>query len=117
MFMYSHWLALPLPERQKLATLFGIAKTGPTHVQDNRVVADGFSVADVERQITVEALQKFLRTDEKDHTILWQTLLNQIRGVVSPPIVEEKKEEVPLTVEEVVAPKKRGRPAKPKMIA
>lgn len=47
-FLYSRWLALPLSTRVKIATELGIAKTGSTHVVDNRVESDGYSINTVE---------------------------------------------------------------------
>lgn len=46
--MYSKWLALPLSTRQAIAKELGIAKTGSTHVVDNRIESDGYNIKTVE---------------------------------------------------------------------
>ncbi len=117
-FLYSHWNRLPLATRQAIAAAFGIAKTQSTHVSDNRIVADGYKIEDVENALTVERIQEYVGTKEKDMTTLFDLMVAKAEGKTAAPpvqviaesatpIVEEKKIE---TAE--VTPKKRGRPAK-----
>lgn len=92
MFYYSRWLSLPLTTRAALAKEFGIAKTGPTHVQDNRVVSDGYFIKDVENAISKESLQKFLSTDEDDIEVLWVRMIDKAEGREVVAIVVEATE-------------------------
>lgn len=78
MFLYSHWLALPLPTRNKIAHQFGISKTSPTHVQDNRVVSDGYKIDDVERALNIDALQAYTGQKTTDAAVLWEGLIEKI---------------------------------------
>lgn len=64
--MYAKWFSLPLSIRSQIATKFGVAKTGPTHVQDNRVVSDGYKFEEVERALNVKAMKEFVGIDSTD---------------------------------------------------
>ena len=72
MLLYSQWRSLSLPTRIQLAQTLGIKKFGPTHVRDNVVESDGYLIEDVEKAITVEALQELL-----DTTLLKSTLVSK----------------------------------------
>lgn len=84
MFLYSHWLALDLSTRIKIASIFGIQKSGSTHVVDNQVKVDGFKVEDVEAALNVDALQKYLGSEETDMLVLWDKLKLKIYGLEEP---------------------------------
>lgn len=125
MFLYSAWTKVPIGLRGALAKQFGIAKTMPTHVQDNRIVSDGYKIEDVEAALNVDAIQNYLGSDETDMAVLWDQLLASFEPKPVPEelvivsetiVVEEVKAEVsPGKVEEPIeTPKKRGRPIKPK---
>jgi len=75
MLLYSQWRSLSLPTRIQLAQTLGIKKFGPTHVRDNVVESDGYLIEDVEKAITVEALQELLDTTETDITKLFNELV------------------------------------------
>lgn len=79
-FLYSHWLKLPVSTRTIIATALSIAKTSPTHVQDNVVVNDGYKIQDVENALNLDALQKYLNSDETDFNILWDLLIAKTEG-------------------------------------
>lgn len=79
-FLYSHWLALPLSTRAEIASKFGIAKTGPTHVFDNRIQSDGYAIQDVENALGMEALQTFVGSKETDMNVLFTKLVDIIEG-------------------------------------
>ena len=111
MFLYSQWLNLPLTTRATIATAFGIAKTGPTHVQDNRVVSDGYDVRTVEANLNVDSLQKYLASDEPDMAKLWKLLVDKTEGRE---VVAEVEKPVETVEETAPTTKKRGRPAKTK---
>ncbi len=112
-FLYSKWLALPISTRHDLAHAFGIPKTGPTHVDTNRVVSDGYSIESVEAGITPDNLRAFLKTKESDDDKLFAMLLEvpepEVETVevpveaVSPAKEEEKAEKV----EKITVPAKK----------
>lgn len=79
-FLYSHWIALPLPTRHEIARQFGIVKKSPTHVFDNVVKDDGFLVKDIESALTIEAIQKYLGTNDTDMVLLWNCMVDKIEG-------------------------------------
>ena len=79
-FLYSHWLSLPLSLRAKIAERFGIKK-GPTHVSNNVVVDDGYKVKDIEAIITAKTMQDFTGLVTDDLQILWQAMVDKIDGV------------------------------------
>lgn len=85
-FLYSRWLALPLSTRVKLATEFGIAKTGSTHVVDNRVESDGYNIN------TVEAA---LEAHEND----WDEIVAKAEGRMVVKVDEKFLEENPVLAE------------------
>ena len=131
MLLYGNWLRLSLPTRQKIAQEFNITKKGPTHVVDNMVKDDGYSIHDVESALSVESMQKFLNTDEGDIEILWGRLLDRIDGkvVVTAPDLEAEIQKTVKTYEHAIRTaltqpitpksipsekKKRGRPKKVK---
>lgn len=83
-FLYSHWRSLPLSLRIQIATKFGIAKVGSTHVVDNRIESDGYNIEDVERALNVDAVQSFTGSESTDFQVLWDALLTKIEGRVPP---------------------------------
>lgn len=82
MFLYSHWLRLPVNTRHQLAVMFGIKKTGATEVANNEVVKDGYAIKDIEEALNIDALQKYLNTDETDFLVLWDWLISGAEGRV-----------------------------------
>ncbi len=80
MFLYSSWRNISLSTRIKIAGVFGIPKVGPTHVRDNYVESDGYKIEDVERALNVDALQKYLETDETDMATLMVWLVDKAEG-------------------------------------
>ncbi len=59
MISYALWQKLPLGTRVLIAKQFGIAKVGPTHVVDNKLVADGYLFEDVENALSDDAMKTF----------------------------------------------------------
>lgn len=125
MIMYSQWMRLPLVTRVGIAQAFGIAKTGPTHVIDNRVADDGYKIDALEGALTVEAMQQFLDTDEGDIATLFDGVVKRVEnkeepvGVVIDLSTPEPITEAPKAVEEKVpepaeTPKKRVTKSKAK---
>jgi hypothetical protein len=135
MLFYSRWLSLPINVRHTLATHFGITKSMPTHVQDNRVVVDGYRVEDVENTLTVIAMQNFAASDSTDmaelfelsvlkvspeHSKLFVPTPIEIPAVVPQPVAVSMPEVQPVVAEQAEKidvikapePKKRGRKAK-----
>lgn len=115
MFLYGHWIKLPIATRTAIAIAFGIPKTGSTHVANNEVISDGYKIFDVENALNLDALQRYLNSDETDFVILWNLLVAKTEG---------KEEEIttitttaPIsggteTVVIIPIKKKRGRPKK-----
>lgn len=120
MFLYSAWCSLSLPTRIALAEKFGIVKRGSTEVSDNTIKSDGYLIKEVEEALNVDALQKYLETEETDMKVLWTLLVNKIEGkVVEVPVIQEiGTNTTPNATVEFVAPsqepKKAGRPKKTK---
>ncbi len=104
MLPYTKWLALPLGTRQKIASEFNILKLRATHVADNQILDDGYNVANVEKAMSVESLQTYLNSSEKDLLTLFQMLVDKIEGR-TPPVIETP-------VVEVVKTKKYARKTK-----
>lgn len=88
MFMYSSWMRLPLTTRTLLATHFGFSKTGPTHVQDNVVVADGYKISDIEAALNVDAIQKYVGSESTDLMELWTMMVDKVEGRAPVPTEE-----------------------------
>lgn len=119
--IFSKWHGLSLPTRIKIATAFGIAKVGPTHVADNQIQSDGYKFQDIERAITVESLQRYLSSNETDFGTLFLQLVDRMEGreIGSVPLNGTISTSAQIIPEKVVetsvplpTPKKRGRPAK-----
>ncbi len=86
-----------------------IPKVRSTHVSDNKVVDDGYNLADVENAIKVIPMQNYLGSTETDVTKLFQMLVDDADG--KKPVKEVITEPaIPLTPVKAVI-KKRGRPA------
>lgn len=100
MISYSRWRSLPLHTRVLIATQFGIAKVGPTHVVDNRVESDGYLFEDVENAITVPAVQEYTGSKETDLNALWDLLIEKAEGR-APIAPVETASSVPATFEVV----------------
>ena len=91
MILYSQWMQIPITTRTLLAEKFGISRVGVIHVQDNRVVADGYKIEDVERALNIEALKSFVGVDHTDLSTLLQLAVTKIETPepVAPVIVPE----------------------------
>ncbi len=83
---YQIWLKIPLDTRAKLATLFGISKTGQSVVNyrsDGAIITqDGYSPDDL-RAITVRKMQEKLITEETDFYALFETAVDNIDSLVA----------------------------------
>lgn len=123
MLLYSAWLRLPINLRHKIASELNIPKKHPTHVQDNVIVTDGYSIQDVEKALTVENLQVFLGvgSQENDINVLWQMLItppsheanvvNDIPVITLKQMIDKQTPEVKKAIEkEVKRLKTKGRP-------
>lgn len=60
--------------------MFGIPKKGATEVANNEVVKDGYLISDIENALNIDALQKWLNTDETDFLVLWDWLIASAEG-------------------------------------
>jgi len=79
MIKYSQWASLPINIRHKLAGDFNIQKKFPTHVQDNKIVSDGYDILEVEKALTVENMQTYLGVGKQETNVdtLWNMILEQ----------------------------------------
>ncbi len=91
MIPYSLWLAVPLSTRARIAHQFGIAKVRSTHVSNNQVVDDGYDVHTIEHVLSLEVMQGFLNSKEKDVMVLFKNLVDVMEGKVT--ITESTPEE------------------------
>lgn len=125
MFLYSHWLKLPINTRIAIAIAFNIQKKGSTEVFNNEVIRDGYPIGDIEQALNIDAIQKYLGSDETDFNILWEQLIAKIEGrattVAAAPIIPsttiETSPQVPsaqavASSKSTKVTKKRGRPSK-----
>jgi len=103
MFLYSHWLKLPIVTRHHIARVFSIPKTGATEVSDNQVVKDGYKIEDIEGRLTVDALQIFLDTDETNMKYLWEDMVAKVEGRA--PTARE-----PVSVQDPIEPQSSSAP-------
>lgn len=123
--MYSHWLKLPINTRHTIAIAFGIKKSGATEVANNEVVKDGYGIHDIESALNIDALQKYLNTDETDFLVLWDWLIaaTESRPRTMASTITVATEEEPILVPEnghdiggfaidSIPKKRRGRPKK-----
>jgi hypothetical protein len=116
MFLYSHWRSIPLSTRIVIATAFGIAKIGPTHVSNNVVESDGYKIDDVERALNVDKLQEYTGSESTDMQVLFDLMVAKAEGrIIEPPLIEHpfftEKEREQLSkmpsVDTVETPKKK----------
>lgn len=112
-FLYSKWVSLTLGMRSQIATVFGIAKSGSTHVQDNVVVQDGYKVADVENALSLQALRNFTGLSSDDFPILWDAMITKVEaGDLEPPMsvpmamIQDEPVSTPILTEQVKAKRK-----------
>ena len=121
MFSYSHWLALPMHIKQKIALKFNIPKVRSTHVANNVIVDDGYNIKDVEAVINVDCLQSELQSTETDLAILFNRLVESLTTMTQPitvlPAADAKQfskeyEERTGKVAPKLSGKKLGRPRK-----
>ncbi len=107
MFLYSHWLELPIQTRHKIANYFGIIKRGSTEVVDNRVKSDGYLIKEIETALSKEKLQAYIGLELDSLPVLWEMMVNKIEGrgakVELQPTIIPKVEE-PKVVEPITKP-------------
>lgn len=80
MFLFSHWLSLNITTRHKIAAQFGIIKRGSTEVFNDTIKSDGYLVKEIEQALNIDALQKFIGTQETDMQKLWTWMVDKIEG-------------------------------------
>lgn len=80
MFLYSQWVQLSLPTRNAIADKFGILKRGSTEVFNNTIKSDGYVLKEVEEALNIDAIQKFLGTEETDMSVLWVGLVSKVEN-------------------------------------
>ncbi len=78
--LYSRWLQLPVQTRHALAQAFHITKKNPTHVVDNVVRDDGYPIGDVERALSIPAMQEYVQTASNSEELLWESVVAKAEG-------------------------------------
>ena len=84
MFLYGHWLKLPISTRHAIADKFGIVKKGSTEVFNDTIKSDGYLIQDIEGALSLDAMQHYLDTEETNAAVLWTMLVDKIEGIVNP---------------------------------
>lgn len=79
MFLFSRWLDLPLQVRNEIAFLFGIPKKGSTEVHQNVIKSDGYHIKDIENALTVDAMQRYLDSDETSPEVLLWAVVESVQ--------------------------------------
>ncbi len=121
MINQSYWVSLPLEVRVKLREALKIPISVATEVKNNQVVCDGSCDKDL-AVISVEALQAFVKSDEKSFEALWIKALDKaermVKGIPEPEEVKNKESKLSPSEEKLmVAVGKKGyTPAKGKKI-
>ncbi len=110
-FLYSHWLRLPIATRHALARAFNIQKKNPTHVVDDVVRDDGYVLGDIESALTATAMSAYTGLPYSDAEQLWNDVVAKAEGrvVAAAPMPEPtvtEKAEAAEKAEAVSAPKK-----------
>lgn len=90
-----------------MAKQFGITKHGPTHVQDNRVVADGYNIEEVEAALNLDALRAFVGVEHTDLGTLLTLAVAKIEHP-EPSVLAEEEPIIPQEIVERVAKAKKA---------
>ncbi len=93
-FLYSHWLRLPIATRHTLAREFKIIKKNPTHVIDDQVRDDGYVIGDIESALTATAMSAYTGLPFTDAEQLWNDVIAKAEGrtvAVEEPVAAIKK--------------------------
>ncbi len=85
--MYAQWMALSLNKRHEVAAKFGVSKTGPTHVQDNRVVADGYDYGVIEKALIAKFETIIAATNFLERVAHLPIPDDEVAALVSEPVV------------------------------
>lgn len=112
----SQWLQVPTETRNKLIALFNLKRSGFAQVVNNVVVSDGFTDMDL-AGLTVEILQKYLNSKEKDIIALLENAIVKINTpevvkIATPEVAVLGKAEAKQYKKEYEARKKLGKVAK-----
>lgn len=126
----SQWVQLPDYVRRRIASLFGLIRTGGADVQNNILITDGFTEKDLSG-ITVLKMQELVHSEIDNYFELFDRVLEYVENERSGKAVEleeerlEREQKIQATaaqsametiaaISEAVKPiiKKRGRPAK-----
>lgn len=80
------WMMVPQAERQHLAEVFGLNRTGNSEIRNNEVISDGYSVDDL-RAITAEKMSAYIGSEET-FPRAWELTCAKARSVLNPPVME-----------------------------
>ena len=79
----SLWLKENAEMRDELAKIFDIRKSGGIEVTGGILVSDGRKPIDL-LNITIEKMQKFLGSKEKDENVLWSLCVDKVKQNLEP---------------------------------
>jgi len=99
--IYTEWRKLPMHTRQKIASHFGIIRTGSVEVFNNQINSDGYPFVEIEAKITPEALQSFLGTKETDFSKLWTAFVDLMEDRL-PQVEIEPAEPIKIEIQESI---------------
>lgn len=85
------WIRLPIEVKKRIAEIFGIKRSGASHVVDGMVQSDGYTDNDLS-VLTIVNLQKELGSTDPDIFSLWNTMIKRTTEELTPKTVEVKEE-------------------------
>jgi hypothetical protein len=86
----QYWQFIPMEKRFELRKKFGIKPSNPTSIENNKVVIDGISEADID-SIPLDELQLASGIDIKEYAATSDKALNET--VIEPSVITEKTED------------------------
>ena len=112
----SMWTSLSNEQRNRIRVLFKIPRSKNTEVNDGHIVTDGTTPEDF-KALTIEKMQVYLGEKESTdfHKLFDKTVAKVIEELNAPKVQVGHVDivpPIPTVVEQVITPKKRGRPSK-----
>ena len=76
--MFPHqWLSIPHPIREKIAEKFKVKRSSHIEVHGSTLITDGRTAKDLS-VVNVESMQKYLKSQQVNFSILLEELINKI---------------------------------------
>lgn len=76
----KQWLDFPISTRQALVQIFDIPRSSTSYVEDNRVISDGHTQADLDESITLEKIQAYLGSKDDNFYKLFGEVIKKIEN-------------------------------------